>query len=149
MAIFLRPLTMTIKILAPTFPEGVTSAKVSDIYVAPGAFVYSDDVIFDIETNKAILEIVAPANGVVTEYFVCAGEEVSSNQVIAHFLEKDALKKREISDNMNGKPVDTLVSPKVEYFKPTSMNVRFSKIAAALIVGTLVVLTIAYIQFAK
>lgn len=78
---------MSTEIKAPTFPESVADGTVSTWHKQPGESVARDELIADIETDKVVLEIVAPADGVITEVMKGEGETVLSDEVIAIFAE--------------------------------------------------------------
>ncbi|MYM62752.1 2-oxoglutarate dehydrogenase complex dihydrolipoyllysine-residue succinyltransferase [Pseudomaricurvus sp. HS19] len=81
---------MTIEIKAPTFPESVQDGTVATWHKQPGEAVARDELIVDIETDKVVLEVVAPANGTLSEILKGEGETILSNEVIAIFAEGDA-----------------------------------------------------------
>src|SRR5690554_3106381 len=81
---------MTIEIKAPTFPESVQDGSIATWYKKPGEAVSRDELIVDIETDKVVLEVVAPANGVLSEIRKGEGETVLSNEIIAIVAEGDA-----------------------------------------------------------
>jgi 2-oxoglutarate dehydrogenase E2 component (dihydrolipoamide succinyltransferase) len=76
---------MTIEIKAPTFPESVADGNIATWHKQPGEAVSRDELIVDIETDKVVLEIVAPADGSITEIIKQEGETVLSGEVIASF----------------------------------------------------------------
>lgn len=76
---------MTIEIKAPTFPESVQDGTVATWHKQPGEAVSRDELIVDIETDKVVLEVVAPADGVIKEIVKGEGETILSNEVIAQF----------------------------------------------------------------
>ena len=53
-------------IKAPVFPESINDGEVATWHVEPGERVSRDQVLVDIETDKVVLEVVAPADGAVT-----------------------------------------------------------------------------------
>lgn len=77
---------MSIEIKAPTFPESVADGTVATWHKKPGEAVKRDDLIVDIETDKVVLEVVAPADGSIAEIIKGEGETVLSNEVIAKFV---------------------------------------------------------------
>jgi 2-oxoglutarate dehydrogenase E2 component (dihydrolipoamide succinyltransferase) len=77
---------MTIEIKAPTFPESVQDGTVATWHKQPGEAVARDEVIVDIETDKVVLEVVAPADGSIAEIIKGEGEIILSNEVIARFV---------------------------------------------------------------
>ena len=54
---------MTIEIEAPSFPESVTDGTIATWYKKPGEACLRDELIADIETDKVVIEINAPAQG--------------------------------------------------------------------------------------
>lgn len=78
---------MTIEIKAPSFPESISEGTVATWYKQPGDAVNRDELIVDIETDKVVLEIVAPANGTISKVLKAEGETVQSTEVIAEFTE--------------------------------------------------------------
>ena len=78
---------MTIEIKAPTFPESVQDGSVATWHKQPGEAVSRDELIVDIETDKVVLEVVAPADGSLQEIIKGEGDTVLSNEVIAIFAE--------------------------------------------------------------
>ncbi len=76
---------MTIEIKAPTFPESVADGTVSTWHKQPGEAVSRDELIVDIETDKVVLEIVAPADGAISDIIKAEGDTVVSDELIALF----------------------------------------------------------------
>ncbi len=86
---------MTIEIKAPTFPESVQDGSIATWHKKPGEAVSRDELIVDIETDKVVLEVVAPADGSLSEILKEEGDTVQSNEVIAKFEEGAAGAKSE------------------------------------------------------
>ncbi|WP_420555398.1 2-oxoglutarate dehydrogenase complex dihydrolipoyllysine-residue succinyltransferase [Neptuniibacter marinus] len=76
---------MSIEIKAPTFPESVADGTIATWHKQPGEACSADDLIVDIETDKVVLEVVAPEDGVIADILKGEGETVLSDEVIAHF----------------------------------------------------------------
>ncbi|MEO9274906.1 2-oxoglutarate dehydrogenase complex dihydrolipoyllysine-residue succinyltransferase [Marinomonas sp. 5E14-1] len=76
---------MSIEIKAPTFPESVADGTVATWYKQPGEACARDEHIVDIETDKVVLEVVAPADGVLKEVLKAEGDVVLSDEVLAVF----------------------------------------------------------------
>lgn len=95
-----------IEIKAPTFPEGVDDGTISTWHVEVGDRVERDQVLCDIETDKVVLEIVAPSDGVFYAVIKDEGETVLSKERIA-VLE---LKKQAIAqgDNLATSKIQTM-----------------------------------------
>lgn len=77
---------MTIEIKAPTFPESIADGTIALWHKQPGEPVKRDDLLVDIETDKVVLEVVAPADGTLKELLAAEGDTVLSEQVIAVFV---------------------------------------------------------------
>jgi len=78
---------VTIEIKAPTFPESIADGTVAAWHKQPGQAVSRDEVLAEIETDKVVLEIVAPADGTLKEILKPEGETVLSEEVIAIYVE--------------------------------------------------------------
>ncbi|MHB0776595.1 2-oxoglutarate dehydrogenase complex dihydrolipoyllysine-residue succinyltransferase [Halomonas sp. WWR20] len=72
---------------APSFPESVQEGTVSTWHKQVGEAVKRDEVLADIETDKVVLEVVAPADGALQEIKVQEGEQVESEALLAIFAE--------------------------------------------------------------
>lgn len=78
---------MTIEIKSPTFPESVADGTIATWHKQPGEAVSRDELLVDIETDKVVLEVVAPADGALSEIVKGEGETVLSEELIARFEE--------------------------------------------------------------
>lgn len=76
---------MTTEIKAPVFPESVADGTIATWHKQVGEAVSRDEVICDIETDKVVLEVVAPADGHISAFVKEEGDTVLSDEVIAHF----------------------------------------------------------------
>ena len=76
----------SVDIKVPVLPESVADATVATWHVQPGEAVSRDQNLVDIETDKVVLEVVAPADGALSEIFAQEGETVTAEQVIANFV---------------------------------------------------------------
>ena len=78
---------MATDIKAPQFPESVADGTVATWHKQEGEAVKRDELLVDIETDKVVLEVVAPADGVVSKIMAAEGETVESQQVLGTFDE--------------------------------------------------------------
>jgi 2-oxoglutarate dehydrogenase E2 component (dihydrolipoamide succinyltransferase) len=78
---------MATDIKAPQFPESVADGTVATWHKQEGEAVKRDELLVDIETDKVVLEVVAPADGVVSKILAAEGDTVESQQVLGHFEE--------------------------------------------------------------
>lgn len=72
-------------IKAPVFPESVADGTIVEWHVTEGQQVNRDDLLAEIETDKVVLEVVAPDNGVVTKIVKQIDDTVLSDELIAEF----------------------------------------------------------------
>lgn len=73
---------MTIEIKVPVLPESVQDATIATWYKKPGDMVAQDDNLVDIETDKVVLEVVAPQAGILEKIIKNTGETVLAEEVI-------------------------------------------------------------------
>jgi len=78
---------MSIEIKSPTFPESVADGTVANWVKKEGESVQQDEVIAEIETDKVVLEVVAPVSGTISKIVKQEGEIVNSSELIAEFDE--------------------------------------------------------------
>ena len=76
---------MATEIKAPVFPESVADGTIATWHKKVGEAVARDEVICDIETDKVVLEVVAPADGHLVAIVKDEGDTVLSAEVIAQF----------------------------------------------------------------
>ena len=76
---------MTTEIKAPTFPESVADGTIATWHKKAGDVCVRDELLVDIETDKVVLEVVAPTDGTLLETLKGEGSVVLSNEVIARF----------------------------------------------------------------
>jgi len=74
---------MTTEIRVPQLPESIADATLVAWHKQPGDAIRRDENLADLETDKVVLEVPAPANGVVREIRVPSGTVVTSGQVLA------------------------------------------------------------------
>ncbi len=99
---------MVIEIKSPTFPESVAEGTIASWVKKEGEFIKQDEVIVEIETEKVVLEVVAPFDGVISEIIKPAGDIVKSAELIARFKE-EALSEKHTSKTSDLK-IDSLSS---------------------------------------
>ncbi len=74
---------MAIEIKAPAFPESVADGEVAAWHKQEGEAVSRDELIVEIETDKVVMEVVAPEDGVITKIHAQEGDTVESEQLLA------------------------------------------------------------------
>jgi 2-oxoglutarate dehydrogenase E2 component (dihydrolipoamide succinyltransferase) len=74
---------MAIEVKVPMLPESVSDATVSTWHKKAGDHVKRDENLVDLETDKVMLEVPAPADGVIKEILKPSGSTVNAQEVIA------------------------------------------------------------------
>lgn len=74
---------MAIEIKAPAFPESVADGEVAAWHKQEGEAVSRDELIVEIETDKVVMEVVAPEDGVLAKMHVQEGDTIESEQLLA------------------------------------------------------------------
>ncbi len=74
---------MAIEIKAPAFPESVADGEVASWHKAEGDTVARDELLVEIETDKVVMEVVAPEAGVLTRIAALEGETIESEALLA------------------------------------------------------------------
>jgi len=74
---------MQLEIKVPVLPESVAEATLLQWRKQPGDAVRRDESLIDVETDKVVLEVVAPADGVLTAVHQPGGATVHSGELLA------------------------------------------------------------------
>lgn len=75
---------MTIEIKVPVLPESVADATIVTWHKKPGDAVKRDENLVDIETDKVVLEVPAPEEGILEKIVKTDGATVTAQEVIAY-----------------------------------------------------------------
>ena len=116
---------MTIEIKAPTFPESVADGVVSAWHKAAGESVARDELLVEIETDKVVMEVVAPAPGVIEAILVGEGETILSETLLATLVEGEASEVQQTTvKSDNDQPAPASAEPSVSDSVPMGPAVR-------------------------
>ena len=74
---------MSIEVKVPVLPESVSDATIASWHKKAGDSVRRDENLLDLETDKVVLEVPSPVDGVLKELKFQAGDTVTSQQVVA------------------------------------------------------------------
>jgi 2-oxoglutarate dehydrogenase E2 component (dihydrolipoamide succinyltransferase) len=74
---------MRVEVKVPQLPESVAEATLVSWHKQPGAAVSRDENLIDVETDKVVLELPAPASGALVEILKGDGSTVAGQEVIA------------------------------------------------------------------
>ncbi len=78
---------MSIEIKVPVLPESVSDAVIAKWHKKPGDSVKREENLVDLETDKVVLEVPSPVDGVLSEILIQVGASVTSQQLIGHVKE--------------------------------------------------------------
>ncbi|HCG95177.1 MAG TPA: dihydrolipoamide succinyltransferase [Halieaceae bacterium] len=88
---------MKIEIKAPAFPESVADGEVSLWHKQEGDFVQRDELLVEIETDKVVMEVVAPEAGRLDRILVDVGNTIESEALLAELTPGEATETVEAS----------------------------------------------------
>lgn len=71
-----------IEIKVPTLPESVVDGSIAAWYKNPGDFIRRDEHLLDVETDKVVIEVVAPEDGVLESIQKNPGDRVKAQEVV-------------------------------------------------------------------
>ncbi|MGH8041970.1 MAG: 2-oxoglutarate dehydrogenase complex dihydrolipoyllysine-residue succinyltransferase, partial [Rudaea sp.] len=74
---------MTLEVKVPILPESVSDATIASWHKKPGDAIKRDENLVDLETDKVVLEVPAPVDGVLKEIKQQTGATVTSGQLLA------------------------------------------------------------------
>ena len=80
---------MSEEIKSPTFPESVADGTIANWVKKEGEAVSQDEVIAEIETDKVVLEVLAPSDGKISKIHKNEGDTVLSAELIGEFTPGD------------------------------------------------------------
>lgn len=95
---------MAIEIKVPLLPESVSDAMVANWHKKVGEVVKRDENLVDLETDKVMLEVPAPADGILKEIKINAGTTVKAEVVIG-IIEAGAVASEQPVSQATGKTV--------------------------------------------
>ncbi len=119
---------MSIEVKVPVLPESVSDAVIAAWHKKAGDAVSRDENLLDLETDKVVLEVPSPVDGVIKEIKVEAGATVTSQQVIAVIEEGAAPAKSDDAPKPDAKAGKAAEPAKAEPAKPEAA--KASKAAA-------------------
>ncbi len=88
---------MLIEVKVPTLPESVADATIATWHKKPGDRVTRDENMLDLETDKVVLEVPAPADGILQDVMFQVGDKVLSGQLLAKIMPGAASEKHDPS----------------------------------------------------
>jgi 2-oxoglutarate dehydrogenase E2 component (dihydrolipoamide succinyltransferase) len=99
---------MSIEIKAPTLPESVPDGTIASWHKKAGDAVKRDELLVDIETDKVVIEVVSPADGVLEKIVKDSGDTIVSNELIA------LVKEGAVADSKSSSAAESKSEPAAE-----------------------------------
>lgn len=81
---------MSVEVKVPNLPESVSDATVAKWHKKPGDHIARDENLVDLETDKVVLEVPAPADGVLEEISAEEGDTVTEGELLGKMEEGEA-----------------------------------------------------------
>ena len=94
---------MAIDIKSPQFPESIFEGTLSSWLKKEGQEIKQDEVLAEIETDKVVIEVTAPSDGIMGKIIIDEGATIKSSEIIGNY-----------DDVKGSKPSEVLVEEKVE-----------------------------------
>ncbi len=117
---------MPVDIKTPTFAESISEGTVAVWHKEVGDAVQRDDVLVDVETDKVVIEIFAPMDGVLAEIVKPEGDTVESEEVLGR-LEEAAV---DAAAEGPGDPGEKTAAPAPDAPTPAGVAPSARKLAA-------------------
>ena len=127
---------MKIEIKAPTLPESVPDGTIATWHKGVGETVKRDELLVDIETDKVVIEVVAPCDGILEQITRNTGETIVSDELIGSLSDELASTSKSTQEQVAQTPSelpaesDPILSPAAKKL------IQENEIAADSVAGT-------------
>ena len=101
---------MSIEVKVPVLPESVADATVAAWHKKPGDSIRRDENLLDLETDKVVLEVPSPVNGVLGKIVRDSGETVTSGELLGVIEEAAVAEPIEAAETAETEEPPTAVS---------------------------------------
>ena len=130
---------MSTEIKVPVLPESVADATVALWHKKPGDSIRRDENLVDLETDKVVLEVPSPVDGVVSKILRDTGETVTSDEVLGILEEGEveaAAKPSEAKEPATEAKAATDVAADTTKLSPAARRVAEEKADITQVAGT-------------
>lgn len=137
---------MNIDVKVPAFPDSIRTADIAKLYVSEGQLVYAGDVLFDVETEKVVLEVMADCSGIIENITIANGDHVNAEQVVMTLQQRADSEMparptvQQPPPRVDGSEEDDIASPLFSKLNTVCWVIGFIIGMAAGVLGTLFVL---------
>ena len=87
-------------IKSPVFPESVFEGTLSNWLKKEGESFKQDEILAEIETDKVVMEVTAPKDGIIEKIIIPEGSTIKSSEVIGNYSDKISPQKKETSQTI-------------------------------------------------
>lgn len=119
---------MSIEIKVPVLPESVADGSIATWYKKVGEKIKRDEHLLDIETDKVVLEVVAPADGFLESILKKEGDIVKSEEVVGLFIAEAAAAvsalEKTVATEQHAKPQQPLSPAVRQLVKEQAVNLE-------------------------
>lgn len=105
---------MSIEVKVPLLPESITDATVLTWHKQIGESVKREETLVDLETDKVVLEVPAPQDGIIKKILCPQGTIVKANQILAHIEASKTAEKRPDVSKTSEQKIQTTTNKKSE-----------------------------------
>ncbi|TBW96344.1 biotin/lipoyl-containing protein, partial [Xanthomonas citri] len=102
---------MATEVKVPVLPESVSDATIASWHKKAGEAVKRDENLVDLETDKVVLEVPSPVDGVLKEIKFDTGSTVTSNQILAIIEEGAVAAAAPAEEKQAAAPAATAAAP--------------------------------------
>ena len=103
---------MALEVKVPVLPESVSDATIASWHKKAGDTVKRDENLVDLETDKVVLEVPSPADGVLKEIKQQTGATVTSQQLLAIIEEGAVAARRPAKADGKGRSAEAGTAPR-------------------------------------
>jgi len=114
---------MSTEIKSPTYPESVEDGVIAKWVIKVGQTVKQDEVLAEIETDKVVIEVVAPNDGTLKKILKDEGDVVLSGELIAEF-DAGEVKTTEIKKEKNDQSDKNKITAKEKVAEETKKPIK-------------------------
>ena len=103
---------MAVDIKSPQFPESIFEGTLSSWLKKEGQEIKQDEVLAEIETDKVVIEVTAPTDGIMGKIIVDEGSTIQSSEIIGNYNEQSgASNKVEVETKKTESEINTVEEP--------------------------------------
>ena len=103
---------MAVDIKSPQFPESIFEGTLSSWLKKEGQEIKQDEVLAEIETDKVVIEVTAPTDGIMGKIIVDEGSTIKSSEIIGNYNEQSgASNKVEVETKKTESEINTVEGP--------------------------------------